>query len=107
MGLVIRDPAIASLASASVALIEVPPGGSHPKAKSIQSDKLYIGVTGTLAFSVDGTRRGLGPLDLLVVPKGEWFEYENSTADTATMLLVHAPAFNMESEVFDTLTCPT
>ena len=101
MGLVIRGPTLASLTSASVALIDVPPGVSHPKAKSVESDKLYVCVSGALSFTVDGAPIEMGPSDLLVVPKGEWFEYENRGDSTATVLLVHVPPFNLESEVFD------
>lgn len=101
-GLVIRDPALTSLTSASVALIDVPPGVSHPKAKSVESDKLYVCVSGTLSFTVNGARIEMEPSDLLVIPKGEWFDYENRGDATATLLLVHVPPFNLESEVFDT-----
>ncbi|MCY4581395.1 MAG: cupin domain-containing protein [Chloroflexi bacterium] len=101
-GLMIRDPALASLTSASVALIDVPPGVSHPKAKSVESDKLYVCVSGALAFTVGGTRIALETSDLLVIPRGEWFGYENRGESTATVLLVHVPPFNLESEVFDT-----
>ena len=101
-GLAIRDSALASLTSASVSLIDVPPGVSHPRAKSVESDKLYMCVSGTLSFTVDGTLVEMEPLDLLVIPKDEWFEYENRGNDAATVLLVHVPPFNLESEVFDT-----
>ena len=100
-GLVIRDPALASLTSASVALIDVPPGASHPRAKSVESDKLYVSVSGTLSFTVDGTPIEMEPFDLLVIPRGEWFGYENQGDATVTVLLVHVPPFNLESEVFD------
>lgn len=100
-GLVIRDPALASLTSASVALIDVPPGASHPRAKSVESDKLYVCVSGTLAFTVEGTRIEMGSPALLVVPRGEWFAYENRGDAAATVLLVHVPPFNLESEVFE------
>ena len=100
-GLAIRDAALASLSSASVALIDVPPGASHPRAKSTESDKLYVCVSGALAFTVDGARIEMEPTDLLVIPKGEWFEYENQGDAAATLLLVHVPPFNLESEVFD------
>ena len=101
MGLAIRDPAPASLTSASIALIDVPPRVSHPRAKSAESDKLYVCISGALAFTVDGARIEMEPADLLVVPKGEWFEYENQGDAAATLLLVHVPPFNLESEMFD------
>ena len=101
-GLLIRDPALASLASASVALIDVPPGVSHPRARSVSSDKLYVCVSGTLSFALDDTHVEIGPHDLLVVPSGEWFGYENRGEATATVFLVHVPPFDLDNEEFDT-----
>ena len=99
-GLQIRDPALESLTSGSVAHIEVAPGASHPKAKSTKSDKLYICIDGSLAFTVDGNRVDVEPIDLLVIQKNEWFEYENVGSKQATVLLIHIPPFDLESEVF-------
>ena len=101
MGLAIRDPAPASLTSASVALIDVPPGTSHPRAKSTRSDKLYVCVSGSLVFLVEDVRIEVGPLDLVVVARDEWFGYENPGEHAARLLLVHVPPFDLENEVLD------
>ena len=100
MGLLIRDPALESMPSASVAHIEVAPGVSHPRAKSTMSDKLYICIDGSLAFTVAGRRVEVEPTDLLVIQTNEWFEYENVGTKIATILLIHVPPFDLESEVF-------
>ena len=105
-GLIIRDSALAALDSASVALIDVPPGVAHPRAKSTKSDKLYMGVSGTVVFAIEGARVEVGPFDLLVVPSGEWFGYENPGEHTASLLLVHVPPFDLDSEVFDAPAVP-
>ena len=102
MGLEIRDSGLESLTSASVALINVPPGASHAKAKSTKSDKLYTCLSGTLVFTIDGARIEIEPFGLLVIPQGEWFEYGNQGENTATVLLVHVPPFDLASEVFET-----
>ena len=99
-GLLIRDPDLASIASASVAHIEVAPGVSHPKAKSTVSDKIYICIDGSLVFTVGDTRIEIQPIDLLVIQKEEWFEYKNVGSDTATVLLIHVPPFDLGGEVF-------
>ena len=99
-GLQIRDLTRESVPSASVAQIEVAPGIAHSKAKSIKSDKLYLCVDGTLIFMVDGKRIEVEPTDLLVIQKNEWFEYGNESSKTATLLLIHIPPFDLESEVF-------
>lgn len=101
MGLLIRDPAPKSLQSASVAHVEVPPGVAHPRARSTRSDKLYICIDGSLEFVIDGERVEIEPVDLLVIEKGEWFEYRNTGARAAAALLVHIPPFDLSNEVFE------
>ena len=101
MGLLIRDPVLDSTSSASVALIKVAPGVSHPQAKSPKSEKLYICIEGSLVFVVDGNRVEVEPIDLLVIRKNEWFEYKNVSTKSATVLLIHVPPFDLGSEVFN------
>ena len=99
-GLEIRDFTGTLLDGASFAQIMVPPGAAHPKDKSTRSDKLYVGIDGVVLFSVEGKLVSLEPTDLLVIHKGEWFEYHNASDSGATLLLVYVPSFDMESEVF-------
>ena len=99
-GLDIRDFTGTLLDGASFAQIMVPQGAAHPKAKSTRSDKLYVGIDGVVLFSVEGKPVSLEPTDLLVIHKGEWFEYHNASDSGATLLLIHVPSFDMESEVF-------
>lgn len=88
------------LSSASIAQIEVPPEVAHPKAKSTHSDKIYVCVGGTVTFNVGGDQVELGFMDVLVVPRNEWFCYSNRESKVAQLLLVHVPPFNINSEVF-------
>ena len=99
-GLRIRDLTAQSLSSASIASVEVAPGVAHDMAKSTKSDKFYACVTGKVVFEVNKKRIELAPLDLLVIQRNEWFAYRNEGEQTATLLLVHVPPFEMESEVF-------
>ena len=99
-GLLIRDLTSESLDSASLAQINLAPGIAHPRAKSVRSDKLYVCIEGTVAFSTDSGSVRLEPMDLLVIRKNEWFEYRNGSGEPAVLLLVHAPSFELESEVF-------
>ena len=99
-GLLIRDPALEAVSSASVAHIVVAPGVSHPKARSTKSDKFYVCIDGSLAFTVDSHRVDVEPTDLLVIQRNEWFEYENVGTKAATFLLIHVPPFDLESEEF-------
>ena len=88
------------LPSASVAHIEVPPGAAHATAKSTKNDKLYIVISGKLTFEVNGERIELGPLDLLVIQRDEWFNYRNESDDTAVLFLVHVPPYDSDGDVF-------
>ena len=58
-------------------------------------------MAGSLEFVVDGERVEIEPVDLLVIERGEWFEYRNRSAKAAAVLLVHVPPFDLGSEVFD------
>ena len=94
-GIQIRDYTSGLLDGASVAQIIVPQGAAHRKAKSTRSDKLYVGIDGTVTFSVKGKPVALEPMDLLVVEKDEWFEYWNASDNIAVLLLVHVPSFDV------------
>ena len=99
-GLQIRDFTGTLLDGASLAQIIVPRGAAHPKAKSNRSDKLYVGIDGVVRFLVEGKPVVLEPMDLLVIHQGEWFEYHDASDSGATLLLIHVPSFDMDSEVF-------
>ena len=99
-GLQIKDLTAQAISSASVACVEVAPGAVHDTAKSTRSDKFYICLTGAAVFEVDGQRIELRPSDLLIVERDEWFAYRNEGEQTATLLLVHVPPFDLASEVF-------
>ena len=99
-GLEIRDLIPGLLPSASVAHIEVPPGAAHATAKSTKNDKLYLCIAGKPTFEVNGKRIQLGPLDLLVIQRDEWFNYRNETDDTAVLFLVHVPPYDSDGDVF-------
>ena len=97
-GLEITDYGPSSNHSASVALIKVPPGARHPKARSTKSDKYYYCLAGPIAFKVEGQSIDLLPSDLLVINPGEWFSYVNGGDMEVKLLLIHTPPFDLESE---------
>jgi mannose-6-phosphate isomerase-like protein (cupin superfamily) len=99
-GLKIREMTPDELKSASVAEIEVPIGITHPLARSSKSDKLYICTEGQVSFQINNQDISLNPKDLLLIQKGEWFTYRNNNANTARLILVHIPPFNLECEEF-------
>ena len=99
-GLCIRELTPAELQSASVAAIDVPPGAGHRRARSSQSDKLYVCVQGLISFAVQDREITLRPMDVLHVPKSEWFRYRNQGDEPSRLLLIHVPPFDLASEEF-------
>ena len=99
-GLQIRELTQEKLSSASIAEIEVPVYGKHPTARSIKSDKLYLCIGGSVTFNCDNRKIKLTPKDVLVIPKGEWFSYQNKGISTARLILVHVPPFSLDYEEF-------
>lgn len=89
-----------TLDSASVAEIAVPAGGAHAKARSVKSDKLYVGLAGEVTFQVEEGEVRLLPGDTLAIPRGRWFAYANDSGQAARLLLVHVPPFDLEAEEF-------
>jgi quercetin dioxygenase-like cupin family protein len=85
--------------SASIAAVEVPPGGFHPPAYSTRSDKYYLALEGRVRFQLLGELRDLEQGDLVIVRKGQAFSYANVETGTALLLLVHVPSFDASAEV--------
>ena len=40
----------------------------------------------------------LNPMDVLLIPRAEWFSYRNDGGEESKLLLVHTPPFDMASE---------
>ncbi len=53
-----------------------------------------------MSFRVEGQDVALDNQDLLLIPKNEWFDYRNDNAETARLLLLHIPPFDIEAEEF-------
>lgn len=84
--------------TSSIAVIVVPAGAEHPAAYSDASDKYYLVLSGAVTFRVGGEDVTLGPLDLLIIPRGTEFAYV-STDGPAQMVLVHTPRFRADAEI--------
>ena len=100
-GLKITDFGPPQSDSASLAVIDVPPGAKHPKARSTKSDKFYFCLEGPVSFVVEKQEVSLQTSDLLVISKGEWFSYSNPADKQAKLLLVHVPPFDLNAEVIE------
>ena len=99
-GLSIFDYTAGTDLRSSLAVIEVPPGGTHAEAWSRRSDKYYLVVTGQLEFAMQGDQFALGPGDFCFVEQGIRFAYANRGSSPVSLVLVHTPSFELDSEVF-------
>jgi mannose-6-phosphate isomerase-like protein (cupin superfamily) len=99
-GLRIFDYTAGQPHGSSVALIEAPAGARHAEAFSRRSDKYYLVTEGTIRFVLDGVESMMSAGDFCFVEKGRRFRYDNPTSAPASLVLVHTPAFDLESEVF-------
>ena len=100
-GLEIRDFTADKELSSSVAEILVPPGVRHRTSWSKRSDKFYYIVEGSISFVLGTQRLELAAGDCCVVPKGNRFNYRNNSGESAKVLLIHTPSFDLSEEVFE------
>ena len=99
-GLTICELTPGGMTRASVAEILVPPGAAHPQARSVRSDKLYVGLSGAVDFDLEDGPVRLAAGDTLAIACGHWFAYANHTDQDARLLLIHVPPFDLEAEEF-------
>ena len=99
-GLKIFDYTAQFESDSSLALIEVPPGANHAEAWSRRSDKYYLVVSGEIEFALGNEEYTLAEGDFCFVKKGQRFKYRNSSSIPTTLVLVHSPSFDLESEIF-------
>lgn len=99
-GLNIFDYTASVDSGSSLAMIDVTPGGRHPKAWSRRSDKYYLVTDGRVHFTVDDEIIDLVKGDFCFVRQGTVFSYENRSDTPAELILVHTPNFDLSAEVF-------
>ena len=97
-GVTVADYGATAEGTASVAMVDVSPGRHHPFAYSSRCEKLYLVMAGEVRVIVDGVLYRPKVQDLVIVPKGKVFRYENEGDGAARMLLAHVPAFDPEAE---------
>lgn len=100
-GLQITDYTAGMGLSSSLAEITVPPGVRHRTAWSKRSDKYYLVLEGRLDFAVAGEPVQLDTGDCCTITQGTRFSYRNASDETARLLLVHTPSFDLDAEVFE------
>jgi RimJ/RimL family protein N-acetyltransferase len=97
-GLNVRDYGAVADGNASVATVEVPPKGGHPYAYSSRSDKVFMMLQGALRFDIDGIAYTAKADDVVVVPKGQLFQYFDWQGQPARVLVIHVPALDEAKE---------
>jgi len=97
----IRDFTAGLDGSSSMAEITVPAGARHKRAWSKRSDKYYYVIDGKLSFIVDKQALKLSAGDVCIIHQGTRFSYENQTEETAKLLIVHTPSFELDEEIFE------
>ena len=100
-GLEIRDYTAGREGSSSMAEIMVPAGTRHERAWSKRSDKYYYVIEGRLSFIVDKQVLNISSGDVCIIHQGTRFSYENQTGETAKLLVVHTPSFELVEEIFE------
>ncbi len=100
-GLEIRDYTAGREGSSSIAEITVPAGTRHKRAWSKRSDKYYYVIEGRLSFIVDNQVLNISSGDVCIIHQGTRFSYENQTGETAKLLVVHTPSFELVEEIFE------
>lgn len=96
-GSVMAFKAVAAQTSGDFSLMErtLPPGGRRPPAhRHTNCSEAFFVLEGTVAFVLDGQESAGGACDFLLVPRGAAHTFGNGGADTARLLVLHAPAMD-------------
>lgn len=90
--LVVRDMTPESFARLSLAEVEVPIGAENPPYAAAEKDKVYVGISGEIAFVVGGESTRVTRGDVLVVRAGEQYSYHNGGYEMGRLLLLQVPS---------------
>lgn len=72
----------------------LPPGGRMPPAHTHEGDEAYFVLEGTVTFSIGGDDFKAGAEAFVHVPGGVTHTFGNTSADSARLLVLHAPALD-------------
>ncbi len=82
--------------NASAAYFEVT--GSHGKAKTTRSDRIYLVLDGHGEFIIDDREIPVEKNDVVIVPRNTPYDYR-STKGVLKLFLVHTPSYNPDFEI--------
>ena len=89
--LTVRDLTPALFTQATMTEVEVPIGAENPPYAAPANDKVYVGVSGEIEFSIDGGATRLGPGDVLVIHRGETYSYHNGGYEMGRLFVIQVP----------------
>jgi mannose-6-phosphate isomerase-like protein (cupin superfamily) len=78
--------------SGSIAEITLPIGVQRPSRRSQKIDRVYIGVSGEVQFTVEGEEVLIRRGDVIHIAQGEEYGFFNGGQQEARLLLFRAPA---------------
>ncbi len=89
--LVVRDMTPSSLDQMSLAEVEVPIGAENPPFAEATNEKVYVGISGQIEFSIEGESVRIGRGDVLVIRSGERYSYHNGGYEMGRLFLLQVP----------------
>jgi mannose-6-phosphate isomerase-like protein (cupin superfamily) len=89
--LTVRDMTPQLFDRATLTEVEVPIGADNPPYATPANDKVYVGITGDLAFVVGGDEVHVRAGDVLVIHRGEEYRYRNGGYEPGRLLVIEVP----------------
>jgi len=89
--LTIRDMTPGLFTQATMTEVEVPVAADNPPYAALNNDKVYVGVSGEIEFSVEGEAVRLRRGDVLVINRGEQYRYHNGGYELGRLFVIQVP----------------
>lgn len=94
----LRELSPAAMASGSIAEVTLPIGVERLSRRSQKVDRVYVGLSGHVRFTVEGETVVLEQGDVIHISQGEEYGFLNGGQEEARMLLFRAPAPSVPDE---------
>lgn len=86
------------MAAGSIAEVTLPIGVERPSRVSQKIDRVYVGLSGEVQFTVDSRPVILGMGDVIHIARGEEYGFFNGGQEEARLLLFRSPAPSFPEE---------
>ena len=86
------------MAAGSIAEVTMPIGVERRSRVSQKLDRVYVGLSGEVQFTVDGETVLIGNGDVIHIARGEEYGYVNGGQEEARLLLFRSPAPSVPEE---------